>query len=664
MQKLSWYVNRLRSMNGTEIAWRIRGALRDQLDLIRFPLKLYPALPKSATSTVFDFEPGFRCSPIDSSEWKSLDPAIRHSWQTTLCSNADRLLENRLSFFNLKDMELDSPINWHRDHQAAIDSPVRHITLTDYRDFATNGDCKLVWEPNRHHQLVVLARAYRITGKNSYARHISNLLQSWMDANPFGYGMNWKSPLELGVRLINWIWALDLIRDSSEINTELWRRLQHTIYLTMWETHRKLSRGTSANNHLIGEAAGLYVACCYFPTFKNAAKWGADARKILEDEILLQTYEDGCSREHAFGYQFFVSQFYVAAHIAGSGRGNPLSSETLGRLHQSYRFLKEVARDTGNIPGIGDQDDGYVLDLGDQPNSPDALIAVGGILFNDSLLLGSAPSQSAFWLFGSAGLGTNPASNEADSVAFKASGYYLLRSAAGSKAKRLTAFFDVAELSYGPIAAHGHADALSVLVNYGGSPVFVDSGTYDYFSWPDWRDYFRSTRAHNTLEIDQLSQSQSLGPFLWGQKAKAQLVEYLNDERITRVTGQHDGYTGLPEPVLHQRTVEIDKASASLQILDRLQGRGKHEALWHFHIHPDNSVKQVSRRALDITTPAGSLRLECNELDFQVIAASDKERRGWISSGYHSKRPSVCLTAQKTISQAFSATIQLSPIPH
>ena len=52
------------------------------------------------------------------------------------------------------------------------------------------------------------------------------------------------------------------------------------------------------------------------------------------------------------------------------------------------------------------------------------------------------------------------------------------------------------------IAAHAHADALSVEVRHGGVDVLVDPGTYCYHGEPEWRSYFRSTLAHNTIEVD------------------------------------------------------------------------------------------------------------------------------------------------------------------
>ena len=57
------------------------------------------------------------------------------------------------------------------------------------------------------------------------------------------------------------------------------------------------------------------------------------------------------------------------------------------------------------------------------------------------------------------------------------------------------------------IAAHAHADALSVEVRHGGVDILADPGTYCYHGEPEWRTYFQSTIAHNTIEIDGQWQS-------------------------------------------------------------------------------------------------------------------------------------------------------------
>ena len=300
-------------MTLTEIGWRITSLVRNIIDIPRIRLGLYPG-PKSYRSplTINSAKPGFRVPSPEPGDWCAIGNTEEEStWLARLIKNARLITEHRFTYFNLNQHFLGDPIDWHADHSSGKRGKLRLSAFVNYRDFDTVGDCKQVWEPNRHHQLVTLARAWHATGDKNYADEIANQLESWLEQNPFGYGMNWRSPLELGVRLINWIWALDLIRDSEAISDELWSRIHHAAYLHCWDITRKYSRGSSANNHLIGEAAGVFVAASYFRFFPHSDKWMQQSREILESEIIAQSYDDGCTREQALGYQFFVMQFFT-----------------------------------------------------------------------------------------------------------------------------------------------------------------------------------------------------------------------------------------------------------------------------------------------------------------------------------------------------------------
>ena len=637
MQSLSWYANRLRSMSAAEIAWRVRSLLRDQLDIARVPLGLIPRLPASLRDVAFDqFQPGFQCSPVSRDTFQSRQPDYQAAWHERLLSYADLVNDNRLSYFNLDALDHGDPFQWHRDHSAGIDAPIRLSVLTDYRDFKTYGDCKLVWEPNRHHQLVVLARAWVISGDRKYARKVVELMLSWIDANPFGYGMNWKSPLEHGVRIINWVWALDLIRNSQALSGEEWQRIQWTLYLLMWDAQRRYSQGSSANNHLIGEVAGVFFGACYFKELPQRDTWLKEAREILEREIRLQTYDSGCTREHAFGYQFFVIQFFHHCMVAGERCGVPFSVEFKERLLAMYRFMRQIVVDTGDIPNLNDRDDGYVVDLGETQSAPAALVSAGARLFDDPNL-SLSDSETAFWLYGSTEAPPE-IDKDTQSIDFADAGYYLLR------ASDAAVFVDAAPLGYGPIAAHGHADCLSFTMSVSGHPVIVDSGTYDYFSDPEMRDYFRTTAAHNTAEVDGTNQSELLGPFMWGKRAEPVVRSRHNDEFRQILEAEHDGYTGLEDPVIHRRRFVLDESTRSLTISDTFECDGKHSVALHLHLAPGFSATSNSSKTLVANNTHLSLRIDSDTHAFSVLDAGTKDPRTWVSPSYHVKQPSTCVS--------------------
>jgi hypothetical protein len=650
MSKLLWYFNRIRSMDGSEVLWRVRSLSRDLLDLVRLPLKLYPHLTRTSYHAYRTMQPGFSCTPVDKARWTSSQTVAASNWEHRLFDKAEKLLVNRLDYFDLDDHFHGDPINWHRDHSANIDAPQSLSPLIDYRDFKTVGDCKLVWEPNRHHQLVVLARAFKATGEFKFARKIAQLLDSWHGANPFGFGMNWRSPLEIGIRLINWIFAIDMIRAADVFSQYSWNNTLEMIYLSCWDIQRKFSQGSSANNHLIGEAAGVYIAMSYFPDLNNASTWREHSKQILEREILLQSYDDGCTREHAFGYQVFVLQFFSLCAIVGNKTGDEFSSAFLQRLHQMYRFMSEISQDTGTAPNSGDKDDGYVLDLGELPDQLPQLLSVGRLLFDDTTLGDQQPSETAYWLFGQSGRTDKPGKQPLSSTAFDQSGYYLLRSNRGtSPASRISVLVDCAELGFGAIAAHGHADCLSFVLNIDDRCVVVDSGTYDYFSHPEWRSYFRQTRAHNTVEIDGLCQSVSLGPFLWGQRANPRVINWHDDSAKSTLTAEHDGYSKLADPVIHRREITLEKASCELTIVDRFAANSSHEAKLHFHIHPDCKVSSAPANTAKIECGDATLLISPSDGVLSLQRATEGEHLGWISEGYHSMRPSTCIVIDALI---------------
>ena len=60
------------------------------------------------------------------------------------------------------------------------------------------------------------------------------------------------------------------------------------------------------------------------------------------------------------------------------------------------------------------------------------------------------------------------------------------------------------QLELGERSTHSHNDSMHAEVTLKGEDILVDSGRYIYRSsvWKDWRAYFCSALAHNTLYVD------------------------------------------------------------------------------------------------------------------------------------------------------------------
>jgi hypothetical protein len=577
-----------------------------------------------------------------------------------------------MDLFDLTNLELGTDVHWNFDHGRRLPTPLWISSSIDYRDYSVTGDCKVVWEPSRHQHLVVLARAYTVSGDERFAREAVAQLLSWMDQCPFGRGMQWRSPLEAAIRVINWIWTYDLLRDSDVFNGAVRNRFMRTLYLHVWDTGRKFSRGSSANNHLIGEAAGVFFACTYFPGLPDAKRLADESRHILEREIVRQSGDDGGGREQAFGYHNFVAQFFVFAGMCARNAGLDFTEQYWHRLERMLEFACRML-EGGPAPMFGDADDGYVLDLGADSRDIREVLAIGAVLFGraDFKVVADGHEEPVEWLLGREGLRRfhlleNVAADDGlSSVAFPETGYYLLQYGRKGNPDRVSVMFDCGELGFGALAAHGHADALSFTLRAYGEDLLVDSGTYDYFTYPEWRRYFRSTAAHNTIVVDDLDQSTITGLFLWGHRANARCIRWESADGRTTVVGEHDGYARLNDPVIHRRTLELDAASRTLKIVDQITATGEHQIALHFHLSERCSVRPLDNNVCELSVPGGVTRLTLDAaLRVELVAGRLEPPLGWVSRHYHQKTASTTLVASANVRGDATWTCQLAFQPH
>jgi hypothetical protein len=665
MQPLTWYVRRARTMSAAELLWRTRSVVRDAGDHVRIPLGLVPSSVREETAAA----PPLPLIDVRAGEWLTASGREAH-WRDRLVERASRAVDHRASFFELDDHPLGTPIQWNFDYVRARPTPMAVACGIDYRDYRVTGDCKVVWEPSRHHQLVVLGRAYRATGDDRYAREVAAQIESWIDQCPFGRGMQWRSPLELAIRAINWTWADHLVRGSDAFTPERRARFLDSLNLHVWDISRKFSQGSSANNHAIGEAAGVFVAACCYPGLDSAPRWRRESASILEREILAQTYADGGSREQAFGYHGFVLQFLLAAAIVGRRAGTEFSAAYWTRLERMLDFACAMV-EGGPAPMFGDADDGYVLDLGAAPGDVRDLVAIGAAVFgrSDFKAAASGHEEAVRWLLGQSGLARLdaldvPSRRPLVSRAFPDSGYYLLQSGDAASPDGISAVFDCGELGFTAIAAHGHADALSVMVRAGGEDLLVDPGTYDYFTFPEWRGYFRSTPAHNTVAIDGENQSVMLGPFLWGARAAARCTEWEPSSAQTVVAGEHDGYARLPDPVIHRRRLSLDR-SGRMTIADHLIASAGHDVALYFHAADQCTVEQLGANVFLLRGNRVEATLVVDPaLAVTTLRAAEAPAAGWVSRRYHRKSPSTTMVGACRVQGAasFVCTLEVKSI--
>lgn len=545
-----------------------------------------------------------------------------------LIAEADDLLQGKWQLFGYS-VNLSDPPDWNLNPvlgKAWIEAPAKQI---DYRRIDIAGGVKYVWELSRHQPLLRLAQAYALTGEARCAETCLRWWLDWVERNPRGWGIHWTSALEHAIRVFVWLYCFRLLSDYPSFQEALPKLggalLQHGEFI-----ERHLSPGSSANNHLIGEVASLAFAGALLPPCPLTQRWMRLGYRTLEQEALRQFYEDGVNAEQAFGYLPFVWEFYLHAY-----RMNPMPDAVRDRLARSIAFVRNVMDASGYVPQVGDEDDGTVVPMWSM--DADRHRVVGRAL---AVLLGCEPlprldesdDTLAYWLFG------KPApegSRLTESQTYPVGGYAVLHS------PRWQVLFDGGPLGLGSLAAHGHADALSVWASLDEKPLLVDTGTYAYHEDPAWRDHFRGTSAHNTVQRGKENQSEILGPFLWGRKANARLRA---DLTRNEVEGFHDGYS----PDSHKRRVQV--SDGTLLIEDTVVAQSAQAWCWHWHFHPRWQV-HATQEGWHITDGESACTLTVEGLPLEakielVQGTGEEPSVGWYSPRFGQKLPCTTLRVE------------------
>lgn len=615
MSSFAWYLKRLRTFSPAEIFYRFGQQFR------------YRMLDRRE----------FQNSP------EQFSPKIKPQF---LGDSAAHLA------YPIFDSEIDilKPLDWHRDVSAGKIFPKQFAHSIDIRSDRF-GSAKHVWEVNRHLFLVHLSELYRKSGDFRYAEMALFHLESWISENPFLCGVNWYSNIEINIRLINWAYCWKLLdvpalcKKNSAVDEFVRKRWLPSIREHADYSFKHPSKYSSANNHLISEYAGLFVACCTWE-LPHCNSRLAYAQKGLEREILKQNSPDGVNLEEAAEYIQFIDDFFLIAAIVGENSGHKFSEKYLERLHKIAEYLNSIVDCAGNYPMYGDGDDGFVLrtDAARHFNNFTSLLSAFAAFFGD----GKLKRSSATWndkcelLLGEKGrkiFEALPCDGNVNDFSACKNGHFLFRK--GSGAREIYLHFDAAPLGFLSIAAHGHADALSFILHVDGCPIFVDPGTFTYHTHREWRKYFVGTLAHNTARICGKDQATLAGPTMWLEHFHAQILDGGKDF----ICASHDGYKKFG--IVHKRTLRVESEN-EFEIIDEILSEKPFELELPFHLHPNVKVAENGRGYI-LTSP-GARPVEWipdEKLSYRTFRGETAPILGWYSEYFGEKVPTTVLYAKK-----------------
>ena len=577
-------------------------------------------------------------------------------FQKDICNElefAKKCCAHQFSFLG-HNVEHGEEIRWSLDPVSKTDWDHCFFYDVVYKGEGRLGDIKLPWELNKHQYFFVLGKSYWLTDEDTYCEEIIAQIDSWHRQNPIYDGINWISSLEIGMRTISWIMIYPFI--EKRIDDRFLSLFTNSLYLQLEFIEQNLSRGRFANTHLIGEAASLIIGGLFLKSPKSE-RWVKQGIRILSEEIQNQVFADGVDKEQSLNYQrFFLDYYYLVLILLkkNSIRYPKIIDNTVEKMTE---FIMYALKPDGSAPNFGDTDDARGIYV--KSSCIDdfrGILSLGAVLFKrcDFKHMAGTISEEVIWLLGEEGektfLDITPSPPPKTSIPFKRGGYYLMRSSWDLDARYL--IFDCGPLGHGP-AGHGHSDSLSFQLSAHGFDYFVDTGTYSYNIDYNWRDYFRSTPAHNTITVDECNQSQIKDRMSWKTFAHSRCNLWLNTDWFDIVDGEHDGYRRIGDELLHRRIIFFIKNDCWI-IADLIKSKGAHTIDYYLHLHPDASLRidRLSRRIEVASQKDKRITVELIEdkeskLDFKIFKGDECKRLGWFSDSYGLKRPANTIRVRK-----------------
>lgn len=529
------------------------------------------------------------------------DPA----WASSVRVQLRNLEQGRVALLGYSGLAIDHPPRWHREPVSGREAPRLHWSRINHLDTALVGDHKILWEVNRHQYLLAPAMCWLLDHDERAFDLVRRHLDSWLAENPPGRGVNWVSSLEIAYRAITWCWLLWLLSDAP------WGELRSRVLASL-EAHgrhieRYLSTYSSPNTHLTGEALGLFYLGTVLQGSRYARRWRAKGAAILEEWLDRQVLPDGVYFEQASQYHRYTVEIYLHYALLAQSTGWSVAPAVRDRLGRLCEVLRSIASADGRIPLLGDDDGGLLLPLDERPPDDVSAVLLAGAVFlgRPELAPPAASPGLAYWLCGlkatqglTDGGETTPAWRDVD---FADGGLAILRDG-------WTPGDAVAVIDAGPhgvrSCGHSHADALAMTLNLGGSPLFIDRGTLTYTG--SQRNEYRSTRSHNTLEIDEESSVTPGMAFKWlNVPERAHGAVYCSAE-ITGFSGLALGHAGGARPSRHKRQV-LHLRGGGWVVLDRGERTGARCGIVRWQLAFGLRAEPLDERAVMIYSKEGAV---------------------------------------------------------
>ena len=413
------------------------------------------------------------------------------------------------------------------------------------------------------------------------------MIQDWIKKNPVGFGNGWE-PYPISRRLVNWI-------KFSLLGGQMQKDWLYSMVLQTRYLFKNLEYDILAN-HLFTNAKTLIYAGLFFKG-KEADKWYQTGIAIFDHELKEQILLDGGHFELSPMYHsIFLEDLMDIINIHNTFN-KKLSGNIKTKINPMLNWLSKMCH-------------------------PDDQIS----FFNDSAL-NVAPNLSQLRSYSNR-LGIKHSKIRFKKIEYlKNSGYIRLSS------KQATAILDVGNIGPDYQPGHAHADTLSFEFSLFGKRLLVNTGTSEY-SRSAIRNYERSTKAHNTVVVNNENSSEVWSGFRVAKRAHPIDLKIEELKKSIKISCSHDGYKQKDEKPIHRRHWYFFKNS--LVIKDNISGPFQ-KADAYFHFHPSISIIKRSSN-LWILKISNSMKI-----NLKVEKGNCKLEKNYYSPEFGKKLSTNCL---------------------
>lgn len=407
-------------------------------------------------------------------------------------------------------------------------------------------DIKNIWEYNRLQILPAITIKYLKTKKKEYIDEVVRILDYWKENNEFDYTINWNNNLEIAIRAINIVLTLILIQDEK-----MNKKYASLLYLHAKHIYSEIEYSNICipNNHVIGEALALLILSNILIVKENK-KWQKKSIEILNKYIDIID-DDGVSKENSFSYQFFVTKMYILSLCFIKDK------ETFKKINEkiikSLDVLKYTIIDKQRILNYGDNDGGFLYSIYMDYSISKDIEEYYNLFFKNEINNETSIYLEIFKKF-------NP-TNKIITSKEKQQNYLVTKKIFIYKWNNNILFFNAKK-----IEGHAHNDSLAINLIIDGKEVIADSGTFSYNISQEKRKYYRSRRAHSTIQIEEDRNCHKIGTFRWIDKNNANLKLLENSDNILKIKGKIEHFC--------ERIITIYKKKNKIEIQDiNLKGK-------------------------------------------------------------------------------------------